>query len=231
MNRRPSKPNRRRVIKKARSRNSFPLHRSLVLDSRVMRLKAFQGIYARTGQTTYSYLQSSQAQYINMYTLLTSSSLFSESVLNTAGAPVYEYMLSRSVTFSFLPYDIIPVQGTFELTPFGLRYFSSQANDGQLPSGYFGHANPVNREFLVQQTNRPQSFTCQLPLNYVDSPTLYSCFGNLTPVLEFLSSGGSTGGICTIIQPLPFVNTISAYNPRIGTLEVDFEIVLMNSVG
>jgi len=45
-----------------------------------------------------------------------------------------------------------------------------------------------------------------------------------------MASGGSTGGIITIMQPEAYTNTVVAYNPKIGSLHIDFEIYVLNSI-
>jgi len=129
----------------------------------------------------------------------------------------------------FLPKKLVAVSSTFEPTSFGLRYVHNAINDSSLKPTYYGAFNPVHKKFLIDQTTTPQMFRLKFPSQYYATAGFMGTFGTPQSVYEYQNNVANAAGILTLVQPELCVNTISAYNPIIGFIEIDLTLSLCNS--
>jgi len=205
----------------------IPLTPSLLLTKRSEKITIDFPMFARTGQSNYSFSSSSQVFFIQLTQQLISTAFWGNTVTDVSGLPQYEYGMVHRMNFEFLPNELIMSQKTFELTPFNLRYLDSTSTDSGLPASYNVLAQPVNLKCLINQTNRPQQFTVDLPntmrVGVGEAPVL----GQLMAIPTF---SPATCGIIVLNQPTGYVNSVATYNPQIGVIRVTYQVYLVNAL-
>jgi hypothetical protein len=189
-----------------------------------------QSVYSRTGQSAVSFSSGSQTQSVNLSTLLAATNNMAKFV--TSGVPNFEIIRVTGITITWFPSTYIPVQGTFEPTPFILRYHPNYSTSAVLPSGYSGNYNEGHFKLLLQQTSRPSTFV--LPLKslppYLVTEANRQCIGAFVNAYNFVNYPSDHGGLLSIIQTTPTTNSISAYNPKLGYLLLKYHVELYNSI-
>jgi hypothetical protein len=134
---------------------------------------------------------------------------------------------------AWFPAQYVPVSTTFEPEAFDFRYIPTFSTDSVLPSGYAGNFNESQLSVLLQQTAMPR--TVIVPLSHFYNIPLVSesnrqILGQLINSFNFTNYPDQHGGILTLIQTVPAVNSISAYNPKLGFVEVKFHVDIYNSL-
>jgi hypothetical protein len=183
----------------------------------------------RTGQTIASFASGSQLHYINIGSVIINSNVFKSSTLQS-GVPVYELFKVASLRLTYYPAIVLPVSGTFEPSAFDFRYIAAYSTDGQLPSTYYANYNVAQMSVLLAQTNRPQTVSIPLPREYLPNEQNRQCIGQLTNAFNFTNYGDQYGGIVTLIQTIPSLNSITAYNPKLGYLECKIVLNCYNNI-
>jgi hypothetical protein len=193
-------------------------------------IEATQSVYLRTGQTIASYSSGSQVYALNLPNLIASSNNFTKFI--TSGVPNFEYIKVTGFTLTWYPSNIVAVQGTFEPAAFDFRYIATYSTDSVLPTGYQGNYNESHYNVLLQQSARPRTMVfplLELP-SYITTEGNRQCMGQVINGYNFYNYASSIGGILSIIQTTPSVNTISAYNPKLGFIEIKLHCELYNSI-
>jgi len=226
------KRNNKKRNKVANKMKDAPLRLKSIFNlNRIMvDIEATQSIYMRTGQTISSFSSSSQVYHINLCNLIATSNNFTKFL--TSGVPNFEYIKCSGFTLTWYPANIIPVSQTFEPVAFDFRYFSGYSTPTVLPSGYQGNYNESHYSVLLQQTGRPTTriFSLKELPSYITTEGNRQCLGQVINAYNFTNYPGDHGGILTIIQTTPSVNTIAAYNPKLGFIELKFHLELYNSI-
>jgi len=203
---------------------------SLKLNTIDLEIDAQLPIYQRTAQTAYSFSPGSQVYWINLANTIAVSNNFLKYI--SAGTPTFEFIQVSGFTLSWFPTEVQPVSTTFELPTFSFRYFPAYSVDSVLPSGYNANFNKTNIDMLINQTSSQQTRTFilnQLP-SYIVSEGNRQVLGQVINGYNFYNYASSHGGILTLIQPIPSVNSVATYNPRIGTINLKFHCIIYNSV-
>jgi hypothetical protein len=193
-------------------------------------IEATQPVYLRTSQTIASFASGSQVYAINLCTLIASSNNFTKFL--TSGVPNFEYIRCTGFSLAWFPSNVSSVPVTFEPASFDFRYFPSYSTDSVLPSGYYGNYNESHYSVLLQQTGAPRRTTFslkELPV-YLVNESNRQCLGQMINAYNFTNYASTHGGILSLIQTTPSVNTVAAYNPKLGFIELKFHIELFNSV-
>jgi hypothetical protein len=219
----------RQTNKNGRNRKDA-IPKGLILSSLNFIQQAQQSLFSRTGQTIYSFSSSAQTYFVNLPNLLVSTTWWTSSVIDSSNNPLYEYIKIRGITVRFSPKKMPVVSTTFEPSVFGLRYVHNAINDSSLKPNYFGAINPVHKKFLVDQTSTQQSFHLSFPDKFYSTAGFLGTMGTAQSVYQYQNDTSNAAGILILIQPEVCVNTISAYNPVIGSIEIDFHITLCNSL-
>jgi len=212
--------------KKTRPRTSA-IPRSLMIDFREMQITASTSLYLRTGNVQYSFSPSSQQPYVNLATLLNSSSQWNNSVVIGGGGMSFEYCMVPRIRISWMPEALQFTQNTFELTSFLMRYFGSAFDLSPFDAGMTTEFQPAHMKCLVQQTNRPQTVQLDLPSSYIPNSGVFQ-LGCFATVDQYQSS--TISGILTAITTSSATNSVSSYNPRVGIFEITYVVRLFNSV-
>jgi len=193
-------------------------------------IEATQSLYLRTGQSIASYSNSSQVYALNLANLIASSNNFAKFL--TSGVPNFEYIRCTGFTITWYPSNIVSTQGTFEPAAFDFRYLAAYSTDSILPTGYYGNYNESHYNVLLQQTNSAKRMVfplSNLP-SYLVTEGNRQCLGQVINAYNFANYASSHGGILTIIQTTPSVNTVSGYNPKLGFLEIKMHCELYNTI-
>jgi len=220
----------RKLRNKRKSVYKIPISPSLVLDSRMLDIQLQIPVYFRTGQNIYSFSSSGQLYFNNIPLSILTSSVYTSSCLNSASAPIYEWMQIQNMTIKWYSQAVQVISKTFELSPFGIRFIRDQNDDSSLPASYPGHQNPVHLEVLPLQMTKPQTHSFDLKTTTVFGPPFAANMGALMSLPYFQNNANSVGGILTIIQPQLAVNTVTTYNPQIGYIECNVKILLVNTI-
>jgi hypothetical protein len=193
-------------------------------------IEATQSVYLRTGQTIASFSSGSQVYAINLCNLIASSNNYTKFL--TSGVPNFEFIRCTGFSLAWFPSNVSSVPVTFEPASFDFRYFSCYSTDSILPTGYQGNYNESHYSVLLQQTGLPRrtNFSLkELPV-YLVTEANRQCLGQMINGYNFSNYASSHGGILTLIQTTPSVNTVATYNPKLGFIELKFHIELFNSV-
>jgi len=192
-------------------------------------IEATQSIFLRTGQSTVSYSQSGQVHSLNLVNLFATSNNFGR--FYTSGVPNFEAVRCVGMELTWYPSTIIPVQGTFEPAAFDLRYIHTCSSDTTLGSGYYGNYNESHYNVLLNQSASPRTMKFDFRnLPYVANENNYSALGGLMNAYTVNANPLLFGGCMVIIQTTPSVNSISAYNPKLGFIELKFNLELYNTI-
>jgi len=205
----------------------IPLTPSLMLTKRSEKVTIDYPVFARTGQSNYSFSNSAQSFFIQLTQQLISTAFWGNTVVDTTGKPQYEYGMVHNINFEFLPNELIMSQKTFELTPFNLRYLDAYSTDVSLAASYNVVGQPVNLKCLINQTNRPQQFSVDLPntmrVGDSEAPVLGQC-------MAITTFSPATCGILILNQPTGFTNSVTAYNPQVGVIRTTYQVYLINAL-
>jgi hypothetical protein len=218
--------------KQASKQKDVPLSisRKFLLNRINIDIELTQSVYLRTGQTITSFSSSSQQYYINLNTLIASSNNFAKFL--TSGVPNFEFIKCSGFSLAFYPSSINSVSTTFEPAAFDLRYLPAYSTNTVLPTGYQGNFNESHYNVLLQQTTKPfyKRFSLKELPSYVVSENNRQCLGQMINGYNYANYPGDHGGILSIIQSTPSVNTIATYNPKLGFIEIKFHIEFYNSI-
>jgi hypothetical protein len=218
---------RKTTLKKKAKRDKIP--RMIRNHVAMFDLEAAAPVYLRTGTTISSFSASTNLHYINIGDIIIHSNSFLSQLIKS-GVPIYEMIRIKRVHITWYPSTILAVTNTFEPSCFDFRYFSCYSTDSVLPLNYYSNYNYSDLSVLLQQTNRPQSKELKLAREYIPCETNRQCLGQLSSLYNFANYGDQYGGILTIIQTIPSLNTISSYNPKLGYLEIKVLASCYNSV-
>jgi hypothetical protein len=192
-------------------------------------VEATEAIYLRTGQNTVSFSPSAQVYTLNLNNIVALSNNLAKFL--TSGTPNFELIRITGYSITWNPAMLVPVSGTFEPTAFQLRHFNYHASSTNLPSGYQGNFNEVHYKVLLSQTNRPVRTVFSLPsLPLVLSEQAQPCIGQYINGYTFVTYAPNIGGIISIMQSIPALNTIPAYNPKLGFFGFKLHVELLNTV-
>jgi hypothetical protein len=188
-------------------------------------------VYLRTGQTAASFASGSQTYFINIASVIQASNTFREQVINSSSVPIYERLRISELQFTWYPNNLAISQGTFEPVSFSLRYYANSSVDSILPTGYQGNYNQTHMPCLLSQSSRPQSFALNLSDTYIANENNRPNVGEWISAYVFNNYASTLGGIITIAQSTPSLNTVGAYNPKLGQLQIRAVMLCCNSVG
>jgi hypothetical protein len=221
-----------KAIKHKSKARDMPLTISRMFNLNVISIdiELTQSVYLRTGQTISSFSSGSQVYSLNLSTLIVNSNNYQKYL--TSGIPNFEFIKVSGFALTWYPSNVVSTQGTFEPAAFDLRYFSCYSIDSVLPSGYQANYNESHYNVLLQQSAKP--FTKIFPLKelptYIVDENNRQCLGQMINAYNFTTYASSHGGLLSIIQTTPSVNSVSAYNPKLGFIELKFHIELFNSI-
>jgi hypothetical protein len=190
-----------------------------------------QAVYQRTAQTAASFASGSQTYYLNIANLIANSNTFKEQCINSSSVPTYERYKITELQFTWYPNVLAISQGTFEPVAFAIRYYQNYSVDTVLPTGYQGNYNQSHLPCLLQQSNRPQSFALKLPDEYICNESNRPNVGQWISAFVFNNYASTLGGIITLTQSTPSLNTVGAYNPKLGELQIRVIMLCCNSIG
>jgi len=222
----------KKAIKQKSKAHDLPLTiaRMFNLNVIVVDIELTQSIYLRTGQSISSFSSSGQVYYKNLSSLIANSNNYQKFI--TSGVPNFELIRCTGFTLTWYPSNVVSTQGTFEPAAFDLRYIPCYSTDSVLPSGYQGNYNEGHYNVLLQQSNRP--ITKIFPLKelptYLVTEGNRQCLGQVINAYNFTAYPSDHGGILSIIQTTPSTNSVSAYNPKLGYIELKFHLELYNSI-
>jgi hypothetical protein len=150
----------------------------------------------------------------------------------TLGVPNFEMLQVTSLQVTWYPAQIAPQIGTFEPVAFDLRYMPTKHTDTVLPIGYSGNYNQSHYNVLLQQTAKPVSrlFSLKNMPYMISSSQGKACLGQLMDATHFALNAPNLGGILTIMESTPSLNTVIGYNPKLGFFELKFQIDLYNTI-
>jgi len=225
-----SKKNKKNKKNAQQQTSVLRLSRRFNLNKISLDIEATQTIYLRTGQTASSFSSGAQTYALNLPNLIASSNNFAKYL--TSGVPNFEFIKCSGFTLTWYPSNIVSVSQTFEPAAFDLRYIAAYSTDSVLPTGYQGNYNESHYSVLLQQSATPRTMVFslkELPA-YITTEGNRQCLGQMINGFNFYNYASSIGGILTLIQTTPSVNTISAYNPKLGFIELKFHIELYNSI-
>jgi hypothetical protein len=183
----------------------------------------------RTGQTKASFASGAQTYLVNLCDNLFASNTFQS--LFSGGVPLYEYCRISSFTITWYPALIIPVSGTFEPEAFDLRFQKTTASASSLPTSFSGNYNQAQYSVLLQQTATPRVWRNNLNTeSYLSEQNLPSIGMNMNLYACSQANPNSFGGSLLLIQTQSSVNTVASYNPKLGFVEIKYELELLNSI-
>jgi hypothetical protein len=221
-----------KAIKNKSKAHDMPLSLSRIFRLNVISIdiELTQSIYLRTGQSAASFSVGSQVYSLNLCTLIAASSNYQKFL--TSGVPNFELIRCTGFSLTWYPSTVVSTQGTFEPAAFDLRYIPAYSTDSVLPSGYQGNYNESHYNVLLQQTARPVTkwFSLKELPTYLVTEGNRQVLGQMINAYNFTNYASSHGGLLSIIQTTPSVNSVSAYNPKLGFIELKFHIELSNSI-
>jgi len=204
--------------------SSIPLTPSQILTVRKETIVFDQPVFSRTGQSAFSFDNSTQLFFVNLGNILNSTIFWTASVLNSSGMAMYEYVMVHHLQFEWFPVDLTATS-TFMPSPFNLRYLDAYSDDTNLPSSYNVTTMPVNLKCLIAQTAKPQSFIIEASNKGRFGEGDASTLGQLQCVGTFTGQAG----ILVLNQPSGTVNTTVSFNPEVGSIKITFGVTLINS--
>jgi len=147
-----------------------------------------------------------------------------------SGNPLAEQIKINSVTFTYRPSYLLPVVGSFEPAPFNFRYYTDKPNENTLPADYYYSSQPVHLRITPNTNVSPsKSIVFDSSITGLLSVGNIQCCGQLIDFRQFYLNSASTGGIITLNQTVNNINTVAAYNPKVGYLEVRVSLQFVNT--